>query len=100
MKKYLIGLILLAALPVLAAKLGFDDQADKETFLASVDAIGEAKKLIKQTDTFGATVAQQPYVMGQLGIRYAMQYITKAKKDFDPFIPVPVKLITKENVDK
>ncbi len=73
---------------------------DKETFLASVDAIGEAKKLIKQTDTFGATVAQQPYVMGQLGIRYAMQYIKKEKKDFDPFIPVPVKLITKENVDK
>ena len=72
---------------------------DKEIFFASVDAIGEAKKLIKQTDTFGATVAQQPYVMGQLGVRYAMQYIKGEKKDFKPFIPVPVKLLTKENVD-
>jgi len=73
---------------------------DKDIFFASVDAIGEAKKLIKQTDTFGATVAQQPYVMGQLGIRSAMQYIKGEKKSFDAFLPVPVKLLTKENVDE
>jgi len=72
---------------------------DKDMFFASVDAIGEAKKLIKQTDTFGATVAQQPAMMGKLGVKHAMQYITGEKKDFPPFIPVEVKLLTKDNVD-
>jgi len=72
---------------------------DKDIFFASVDAIGEAKKLIKETDTFGGTVAQQPAMMGQLGVRYAMQYITGHVKEFHPFIGVPVKLLTKDNVN-
>lgn len=73
---------------------------DKDIFFASVDAIGEALKLIKSTDTFGATVAQQPYLMGQLGIRYAMQYITGEKTSFPDFVPVPVALVSDDNVDK
>jgi ribose transport system substrate-binding protein len=73
---------------------------DKDIFFASVDAIGEALKLIKSSDTFGATVAQQPYLMGQLGIQYAMQYITGKKTDFPDFVTVPVALVSDDNVDK
>ena len=59
------------------------------------DAIDDALKAIKD-GKLAATVQQQPAVMGQLGIQTAVDFLNG--KTVEKFIPVPLKLITKENV--
>ncbi len=71
-----------------------------EMFLVSVDATAEARKLMKESNCYGASVAQQPFLMGELSVRCTMQYLTGEKTSFPDFIPVAVKLITKENVEE
>jgi ribose transport system substrate-binding protein len=59
------------------------------------DAIDDALKAIKD-GKLAATVQQQPAVMGQLGVQTAVDFLNG--KTVEKFIPVPLKLITKENV--
>lgn len=78
---------------------------EDEIFLVSVDATPEARKLMKESadqgnDSYGASVAQQPFLMGELSVRCAMEYLTGEKASFPDFIPVEVKLISKENVEE
>lgn len=69
-------------------------------FVVSVDATPEARMLMKESDVYGCSVAQQPFLMGQKTIQTVVQYLTGEKTDFPSFIPVEVKLITKENADE
>jgi ribose transport system substrate-binding protein len=48
--------------------------------------------------TITALVAQDPYNIGELGVRYAVQYL-KGKRDFDKHYGTGEAIITKENVD-
>jgi ribose transport system substrate-binding protein len=48
--------------------------------------------------TVAALVAQDPYSMGELGVRYGVQYL-KGKRDFDKHYGTGEAIITKANVD-
>ncbi|MCR4433613.1 MAG: ribose ABC transporter substrate-binding protein RbsB [Caldiserica bacterium] len=58
------------------------------------DAIDDAIKAVKD-GKLAATVQQQPALMGQLGVQTAVDYLNG--KTVEKYIPVPLKLITKEN---
>lgn len=58
------------------------------------DAIPDAIEAIKRGE-MDATIAQQPYLMGQLAVTKAFEYLTIGTV----FFPVELKLITAENVE-
>ncbi len=65
----------------------------KEMFVVGFDAIKDALNAIKKGE-MAATIAQQPYVMGILGV--VNGYLAANGVKFSmKFIPVPLKLITK-----
>jgi ribose transport system substrate-binding protein len=51
-----------------------------------------------KSGTITALVAQDPYSIGQLGVRYAVQYL-KGKRDFEKHYGTGEAIITKDNVD-
>lgn len=61
------------------------------------DGTDEAIQAVKE-GRMAATVAQQPYKMGQMGVELAVEVLKG--NDIKDKIEVPVKLITKENVDE
>lgn len=72
-------------------------EAAKRTGIIFVgyDAIDDAIKAIKE-GKLAATIQQQPALMGKLGVETAVKFLNGQK--VDKFIPVPLNLITKENV--
>ncbi len=65
-----------------------------EVVVVGFDAIDDAIEAVNQGRMI-ATVAQQPKEMGRLGVLVAMKAITGEKSD--EYVPVPLKLITKNN---
>lgn len=59
------------------------------------DAIPDALAAIKE-GTLAATVAQQPYLIGQMGVEMAVQHLSG--EEVEPEVLVDVELITPENV--
>ena len=62
------------------------------------DGADDAVKLIAE-GKMAATGMQFPKTMARQSAEYADEYI-KGKRDFAQKIPVPVELVTKENVGK
>jgi len=60
------------------------------------DAIDDALQAIKD-GKMAATVAQQPDRIGSLGVEYADKVLTG--EDVPTYVPVDLKLITRDNVD-
>ncbi len=69
------------------------DAADRldEVFVVGFDAIDDALAAIEE-GSLDATIAQQPVVMGELSIEYAVNFL--AGEEVDDFVPVPLELIT------
>ncbi|PLV58290.1 ribose ABC transporter substrate-binding protein RbsB [Thermotoga sp. KOL6] len=65
-----------------------------QIIVVGFDAIPDAIEAIKKGD-MEATIAQQPYLMGQLAVTKAFEYLTTGTV----FFPVELKLVTKENVE-
>lgn len=61
------------------------------------DAIGDAVEAIRQ-GRLAATVAQQPYLLGQMGVEVALAYLSGEEVEAETYIDV--MLITPENVDE
>ena len=57
----------------------------------------QLKELVK-AGTIAALVAQDPYSIGELGVRYGVQYL-KGKHDFAKHYGTGEAIITKDNVD-
>ncbi|MBQ9575132.1 MAG: sugar ABC transporter substrate-binding protein [Synergistaceae bacterium] len=68
----------------------------KGVLIYGVDGSPDAKKAIKEGDMTG-TAAQSPINLGKIGVE--MAYKILAGEKVDKHIPVPVQLITIENVD-
>ena len=68
----------------------------KGVLIYGVDGSPDAKKAIKEGDMTG-TAAQSPINIGKIGVE--MAYKILAGEKVDKHIPVPVQLITIENVD-
>lgn len=64
----------------------------KKIMVVGFDATDEALVAV-QTGIMSATIAQQPELIGSLGVEFAVKII-KGKK-IELFVPVPLKLITK-----
>ena len=69
----------------------------KGVLIYGVDGSPDAKKAIKEGDMTG-TAAQSPINIGKIGVE--MAYKILAGEKVDKHIPVPVQLITAENVDQ
>ena len=72
-------------------------RAGSEVKIVGFDGIADALKAI-QAGKMNATIAQQPDKIGSLGVENAMKVVDG--KSVDKNIPVPVKLVTKENVSQ
>ena len=72
-------------------------RAGSEVKIVGFDGIEDALKAI-QAGKMNATIAQQPDKIGSLGVENAMKVVDG--KSVDKNIPVPVKLVTKENVSQ
>ena len=82
--------------------LGALEALNSSRMLDQVEVIGfdgtdEAIQAVKE-GRMTATVAQQPYKMGQMGVELAVEVLNG--NDIENEIQVPVQLITKENVDE
>ncbi len=62
------------------------------------DASPEAITAMKQKTQYVGSVAQQPYLLGQLAVEAALKNLQG--KPVDPTIPVPVKMINQDNVNQ
>jgi len=80
---------------VLGAIAAAEAAGRKDIIFVGFDAIDDAIKAIKE-GKLAATVAQQPFEMGKLGVENAVKFLKGEK--LPKFIPVPLKLITKDNV--
>ncbi len=80
---------------VLGAIAAAEAAGRKGIIFVGFDAIPDAIAAIK-AGKLAATVAQQPKVMGELGVEKAVEYLNGKK--LPKFIPVPLKLITKDNL--
>lgn len=72
-----------------------------EMFIVGFDAIDPAVEAIEE-GTLAATIMQQPSVMGSMGVRQAVKLLKgeiEVKEGQTKFIPVPLKLITKDTVE-
>lgn len=69
------------------------DAADRldEVFVVGFDAIDDALVAIEE-GRLDATIAQQPVVMGELSVEYAVNLLEG--EEVDAFVPVPLELIT------
>ena len=81
----------------LGAVRALGGRAGSEVKIVGFDGIEDALKAI-QDGKMNATVAQQPARIGSLGVENAMKVIDG--ESVDKNIPVPVKLVTKENVSQ
>jgi ribose transport system substrate-binding protein len=81
----------------LGAARALGGRAGSEVKIVGFDGIEDALKAI-QDGKMNATVAQQPARIGSLGVENAMKVIDGESVPKD--IPVPVKLVTKENVSQ
>ncbi len=80
---------------VLGAIAAAEAAGRNDIIFVGFDAIDDAVKAVK-AGKLAATVAQQPAEMGKLGVENAVKYLKGGK--LPKFIPVPLKLITKDNV--
>lgn len=80
---------------VLGAIAAAEAAGKKDIIFVGFDAIDDAVKAVKE-GKLAATVAQQPAEMGKLGVENAVKFLKGEK--LPKFIPVPLKLVTKENV--
>jgi len=82
-----------SALGVLAAvqSAGRED----EMFIVGVDGAPNALEAINNGTAMAATAAQQPAKIGKLGVEYGLKILNGEETPDE--IPVPVKLITKDN---
>jgi ribose transport system substrate-binding protein len=69
--------------------------AQGKIIIIGVDGIPDARKAIKE-GTITGTVAQYPYVMGQLGVLSA--YNLAKGREWPRFISAPVQLLLKEDI--
>lgn len=69
----------------------------KNVLIYGVDGSPDAKKAIKEGDMTG-TAAQSPINIGKIGVE--MAYKILAGEKVEKHVPVPVQLITAENVDQ
>jgi ribose transport system permease protein len=81
----------LGALKALGSKAG------KSVKVVGFDGTPDAMKAIKK-GTMNATVAQQPSELGKMAVRNAMRVVDGSTVDKQ--IKVPVKVVTKKNVDR
>jgi ABC-type sugar transport system substrate-binding protein len=81
----------------LGAVRALGDRAGSEVKIVGFDAIEDALKAI-QNGRMNATVAQQPALIGSLGVENAMKVIDG--ESVKENISVEVKLVTKENVSE
>ncbi len=81
----------LGAAKALGSKSGGDVK------LVGFDGTPEALKAVKK-GTISSTVAQQPAELGKMAVRNAMRIVDGST--VDPKIKVPVKVVTKKNVDR
>jgi ribose transport system substrate-binding protein len=81
----------------LGAVRALGGRAGSDVKIVGFDGIEDALKAI-QDGKMNATVAQQPATIGSLGVENAMKVIDG--ESVDKNIPVPVKLVTKENVSQ
>ena len=80
----------------LAAKQG----GRSDFFIVGVDGSPDAVAALKSKDgVFAATAAQDPYAMAQKAVEVGYD-IMQGKKPEKDLILIPVKLITRENVDE
>ena len=80
---------------VLGAIAAAEAAGKKDIIFVGFDAIDDAVKAVKE-GKLAATVAQQPAEMGKLGVENAVKFLKG--EELPKFIPVPLKLVTKENV--
>jgi ribose transport system substrate-binding protein len=72
----------------------------KGVFVVGVDGSPDASKALKdEQSTFAATPAQDPYAMAQKAVEVGFD-ILNGKKTKESTILIPVKLITRDNVDQ
>jgi ribose transport system substrate-binding protein len=81
----------------LGAVQALGDSAGDEVKVVGFDAIEDALSAI-QDGTMNATIAQQPEVMGSLGVENAISIING--ESVEENIPVEVQLVTPENVSE
>ncbi|HEX4993111.1 MAG TPA: D-ribose ABC transporter substrate-binding protein, partial [Rubrobacteraceae bacterium] len=81
----------------LGAVRALGNRAGTDVKIVGFDAVEDALKAI-QDGKMNATVAQQPDRIGSLGVENAMKVIEG--ESVDENIPVPVKLVTEENVSE
>ena len=77
----------------LGAQKALADAGMKDVIIVGFDATDDAVKAVKE-GTMAATVAQQPKLIGSLGIETAIKIINKEK--VDKFIPVELQLVSKK----
>jgi ribose transport system substrate-binding protein len=81
----------------LGAVRALGNRAGTDVKIVGFDAVEDALNAI-QDGKMNATVAQQPDRIGSLGVENAMKVIEG--ESVDENIPVPVKLVTEENVSE
>ncbi|MBO8194240.1 substrate-binding domain-containing protein [Streptomyces oryzae] len=81
----------------LGAVKALGSKAGKSVKIVGFDGTPDAMKAIKK-GTINATVAQQPDELGKMAVRNAMRVIDGSTVDKQ--IKVPVKVVTKKNVDR
>ena len=81
----------------LGAVRALGNRAGTDVKIVGFDAVEDALKAI-QDGKMNATIAQQPDRIGSLGVENAMKVIEG--ESVDKNIPVPVKLVTEENVSE
>ena len=80
---------------ILGAIAAAEAAGKKNIIFVGFDAINDAIKAVK-AGKLAATVAQQPFEMGRLGVENAVKFLNGG--ELSKFIPVPLKLVTKDNV--
>lgn len=84
----------------IGAELAAKQSQRDEFFIVGVDGAPEALDALKQNNSlFVATAAQDPFRMAAKAVEVGND-IRKGKKPADPTILIPVKLITRENVNE
>jgi ribose transport system substrate-binding protein len=68
-----------------------------QIMVVGFDAIDDAKEAVRE-GTLAATIAQKPDEMGMIAVETANRIMEG--ETVDEFIPVPLKLVTMENVDE
>jgi len=67
-----------------------------EILVLGFDAVDDAREAIRE-GRMAASIAQHPAAMGRLAVENSLRVVNG--EAIPTFIPVPIELITKENVD-